>query len=402
MAWYWTLISAFRNLWANRLRTLLTLMGIVVGVAALIMTIAVGRGARESADAELDSLGRNAVHVHASWIPIEGKAAKRKFFRLTLADLEAIRRLDSIRIASPVLMNREQIVCGSAETSSFLLGVSPEFPEIFRWPIIQGRNFNDFEMREGASVALLAKGVSTNLFGTENPIEKNIRIGRAPFTVIGVLEERAGNGISDDNTVLVPLGAAQMKVKSFPYISSIVAEPKDPGVIDSVCEQIVSLLSDRNNCPPNAKRKPFVAQSSQEWIKATLETSRNFSMLIALTAALSLFVGGIGIMNTTMMSVYERTREIGVRLAVGARSSDILLLFIFESLILSIVGGLLGVAIGVEASILVAKFVQWPPVISLTSIVFAFVCANLVGLVSGLYPAWRASRLEPVQCLQAD
>jgi putative ABC transport system permease protein len=299
-------------------------------------------------------------------------------------------------------MNREQIVCGSAETSSFLLGVSPEFPEIFRWPIIQGRNFNDFEMREGASVALLAKGVSTNLFGTENPIEKNIRIGRAPFTVIGVLEERAGNGISDDNTVLVPLGAAQMKVKSFPYISSIVAEPKDPGVIDSVCEQIVSLLSDRNNCPPNAKRKPFVAQSSQEWIKATLETSRNFSMLIALTAALSLFVGGIGIMNTTMMSVYERTREIGVRLAVGARSSDILLLFIFESLILSIVGGLLGVAIGVEASILVAKFVQWPPVISLTSIVFAFVCANLVGLVSGLYPAWRASRLEPVQCLQAD
>ncbi len=402
MAWYWTLISAFRSLWANRLRTLLTLLGIVVGVAALIMTIAVGRGARENADAELDSLGRNAVHVHASWMPIEGKAGRRKFFRLTLSDLDAIRRLDSIRIASPVLMNREQIIYGSADNTVSILGVSAEFPEIFHWSFISGRNFSEFEMREGSSVAILANGVATSLFGTENPLGKVVRIGRTPFNVIGILEARSGNGISDDSTVLVPLATAQLKIRNFPIIHTIVAEPKDPLLAAATCEQIVSLLCDRNNCPPNAKRKPFMAESSQEWIRTTLETSRNFSMLIALTAALSLFVGGIGIMNTTMMSVYERTREIGVRLAVGARSSDILLLFIFESLILSIVGGLLGVAIGVEASILVAKFVQWPPVISITSIVFAFVCANLVGLVSGLYPAWRASRLEPVQCLQAD
>ena len=377
--------------------------GIVVGVAALITTLAVGRGSRDAVDKQLDGMGRNAIYINASWRPIEGVGGRRKFFRLTMADWRAISALASVKSATPMLWNREQVVYGSADSNPNVLGVTREFLGIFHWGLVRGRVFTEDEQAARASVVLLGKGVADKLFGSDDPLDKTIRIGKSPFQVIGLLEAKSGDGVAEDNCVLIPILTAQTKVRNWPIIHQIIAEPKKEAQVEAVSEQIVNLLCERNNTPAGiGSRSPYEARTSVQMLKASLETSRNFAILIFLTAALSLLVGGIGIMNTMMMSVFERTKEIGVRMAVGARGQDILWLFILEALILSSTGGLLGIAAGTQLSMFIAEWVQWPPVISVGSMVVSFTSATVVGLLSGLYPAWRASRLEPVECLHSD
>ena len=388
---------------ANRFRTLLTMSGIVVGVAALIATLAVGRGSRESVNQHLEAMGRDAIYINSSWRPIEGLSGRRKFYRLTLADCRAIAELHDIKRITPMLWNQQQVIYRSADCNPGVLGVSREFLGIFHWEVVKGRSFTDEEIANGSSVVLLAQGPVEKLFGTEDPVDKTVRIGRMPFQVVGVLEGRSGaSGVADDDTVLLPITTAQVKLFHAPRIHQIIAEPKNSLQADAVSEQIVRLLCARNNASTEGTQKPYEARTSKQMMKNSLETSRTFAILIFLTASLSLLVGGIGIMNTMMMSVYERTKEIGVRMALGARASDILWLFILESLILSGVGGILGIALGTQLSYWIASFVQWPPVVSLGSVLVSFSCATLVGLLSGLYPAWRASRLEPVECLRSD
>jgi putative ABC transport system permease protein len=323
------------GLLANRFRTLLTMSGIIVGVAALIATLAVGRGSRDSVEKRLESMGRDAIYINASWRPIEGVAGRRKFYRLTMADWHAIQELHDVRKATPMLWNSQQVIYRSADTNPTVLGVTTEFMEIFHWGVEQGRTFTEDEIVSGKNVCLLGHSIFEKLFGSEDPVGKIVRIGRMPFEVVGVLEERGQDGVAQDEDVLLPITTAQIKIFHSPRIHQIIAEPRVSEQMDAVAEQIVRLMCFRNNASMSVgEMKPFEARTSQQMLKNARETSNTFAILIFLTAALSLVVGGIGIMNTMMMSVYERTKEIGVRMAIGARSSDILWLFILESLIL--------------------------------------------------------------------
>ena len=374
--------------------------GIVVGVAALIATLAVGRGSRDAVEHKLQNMGRDAIYVNPKWAPADS-LGRRKYYRLTMADWRALSLLNDVRWVVPLVWNREQVIYRSADTNPTVLGITPDFLEIFGWRVESGRCFGTNEESQGLDVAMLGKGVADNLFGGVDPLEKTIRIRNVPFTVIGVMEARGADGVAQDNSVLIPVATAQLKLEHRPNVDQIIAVPTRPEKLEAVAEEIVRVLGDRNNAWVQPG-KAFEARTSMERLKSSMETSRTFAILIFLTASLSLLVGGIGIMNTMMMAVHERTREIGIRMSMGATGSDILWLFILESLILSGVGGALGITAGTQLAFSIAQWVQWPPVVSLGSILLSFFCATAVGLVSGLYPAWRASRLEPVECLRGD
>ena len=290
MSLWLTLYTAYRGLLSNRFRTLLTMSGIVVGVAALIATLAVGRGSRDAVDARLSSMGRGAIYVNAAWRPIEGKSGRAKSYRLKMGDWHAVAALDGVARVTPLLWDREQVIYRRNDCNPRVLGVSNDFLTIFHWNTVQGRRFTDEEVRSGAGVALLGHVPAQQLFGKENPVDQQVRIGKSLFTVVGVLEPKGSDGMADDNTVLLPISTAQIKIYHLPEIHEIIAEPKHLEQIDAVSEQIVNLLDDRNNCRTEAERRAFEARTSQQMLKSSLETSRTFALLIFLTAALSLLV----------------------------------------------------------------------------------------------------------------
>jgi putative ABC transport system permease protein len=369
-----TLQTAWRGLLSHRLRTLLTMSGIVVGVAALIATLA-----------------------------IEGTAGRRKSYRISLDDWRAIQQLHDVKLASPVVYSHNQVVARGNDCNTAVRGVSPEFLSIFHLVMDKGRPFTLDESTNGATVALLGSTVAEKLFGGDNPVDKSVRIGRTTFTVIGVMQATGNDGTSGDDVVLIPVATAAVRLFNNHVVDELIAEPKKLEQMDAVCEQIVAVLGDRNHSPSLVEsHKAFEVRTSQQMMKTSTETSQTFSLLIFLTASLSLFVGGIGIMNTMMMAVHERIREIGIRAALGSRPRDILTLFLSEALMLTLLGGGIGVFLGTELSIQLASYVQWPPVITLGSILLALGCATSVGLVAGIVPAYRASRLEPLECLRAD
>ena len=403
MTFFMTLQTAWRGLLSHRLRTLLTMSGIVVGVAALIATLAIGRGSRDAVDSRLESMGRNAIYVWPSWVPIEGKSGRRKSYRIYMDDWKAISELPDVKQVTPVIWDQEQVVYQRSDCNTRVMGVSPAFIKIFHWNVKNGRAFYPDETTDGSTVILLGDAVATKLFGAENPVGKNVRIGRTAFTVVGVLEPTTADGMASDDSVQVPAATALIRLQRGQTVSQLIAEPKRPEQLDAVGEQIIATLGQRNHSPSlEESHKGYDLRTAQMMLKTSRETSFTFSLLIFLTATLSLLVGGIGIMNTMMMAVYERTREIGIRAAVGSRPRDILLLFLVEALLLTSIGGSLGVLLGTELSIQLASFVQWPPVISLGSILLALGCSTAVGLLAGLLPAWRASRMEPLACLRAD
>jgi putative ABC transport system permease protein len=403
MSLFLTLQTAWRGLLSHRLRTLLTMSGIVVGVAALIATLAIGRGSRDAVESRLEAMGRDAIYVWASWRPIEGKSGRRKEYRIHMDDWKAIAELPDVKQVTPVIWDQEQVVYKRSDCNTRIMGIAPAFLSIFHWGVKRGRTFTPEETTNGATVVLLGDAVATKLFGAEDPVGKSIRIGRTSLTVVGSLAPAAEDGMVTDDCVLLPVGTASVRLIHNHDVGQLVAEPRRPEQLDAVGQQIVQVLGERNHSTSiEESHKAFDVRTAQQMVKTSRETSQTFSLLIFLTASLSLLVGGIGIMNTMMMAVYERTREIGIRAALGSRPSDILLLFLAEALMLTSIGGGLGVALGTELSIQLAGYVQWPPVISLGSILLSMACATSVGLFAGLLPAWRASRMEPLACLRAD
>jgi putative ABC transport system permease protein len=402
--------SAARALRVNKLRSALTMLGIVIGVGAIIAMVAVGAGAQARLMEQIQSLGSNLIVVTAASTRTGGvRAGQGTHVSLTEDDAAAIQReIPAVQAAAATWGRGMQVVAGNQNWGTLIQGMTPEWLEVKGWTILEGRPITADDQRSAAKVALIGETAAHRLFGDENPIGRTIRIRHAPFTVVGVLERKGQNplGADQDDTVMVPLSSARQKlfgripgkVRAIWVITVKVWEGED---LVEAGAQIRELLRQRHNLQPEQDddftlRDPTEVHQSQE------EASRVMTYLLAAVASVSLLVGGIGIMNIMLVSVTERTREIGLRMAVGARGRDILAQFLVEAVTLALIGGVLGVAVGLGGSRAITYFAEWQTLIAVESVVVAVGFAAAVGIISGLYPARKAARLDPIEALRYE
>ncbi|MEY4651921.1 MAG: hypothetical protein RI884_502 [Pseudomonadota bacterium] len=402
--------AALRALAANTLRSMLTMLGIIIGVAAVITMIALGRGATERVQAQMKGLGSNIMLVLPGGVTAGGvRLGAQSGQALTEEDAIAIaREVPQVQVAAPTLRTAAQVVVGNTNWNTSIFGTTNDYLEARDWPLASGRSFEPAEVQGSAKVALIGQTVAQQLFGDADPLEQVIRVKKVPVTVVGVLERKGQNamGQDQDDVVVVPVstyrnriqGGVGGKQKRVGSISVKVREGQD---MRAAQEGIRELLRQRLRVTPGAD-DPFIIRNLTEILQAQESSSRVMGMLLAAVAGISLIIGGIGIMNIMLVSVTERTREIGLRLAVGARGRDILAQFLIEAVTLSLIGGAIGVALGGVATWAVAYFMQWPVSISGASIALAAGFSALVGVFFGFYPARRASRLLPIEALRHE
>ncbi len=399
---------ALRALIANKMRSALTMLGIIIGVGAVIAMIAVGSGAKAQVVDHIASMGSNLLIVRSGSSTSGGlRMGSGTVPTLTVDDAEAIlNEIPSVRYVAPDLPGVAQVVYGNQNWSTSITGTMPEMLEIRNWPVTWGRPFTWQEVSGAAKVCLLGWTVLENLFGEMDPIGEVVRIKNIPFTVVGVLTHKgqSGPGHDHDDTIIVPLTTAQKRLfgMEFPgMVRGISIQVKDLDLMKETEQQIKTLLRQRHRIPSN-EENDFSVRNLSEVMAGAQESSDVMSLLLGAIASISLIVGGIGIMNIMLVSVTERTREIGIRIAVGARSRDILLQFLVESLILSLTGGLLGIAIGISGTYALSAFADWPTLLSARAILLAFAFAGSVGVFFGFYPARKASLLDPIEALRFE
>ncbi len=399
---------ALRALRVNKMRSALTMLGIIIGVSAVIAMIAVGSGAKAQITAHIASIGSNLLIVRSGSTTSGGlRMGSGTVPTLTVDDSEAILdEVPSVRLVAPELTGTAQVVYGNQNWSTSISGTMPEMLEIRNWPIVSGRPFTQQDVNGTTKVCLLGWTVMENLFGGVNPIGQIIRIKNMPFAVIGVLSYKgqSGPGHVHDDTIMVPLTTAQKRLfgTQFPgMVQGIAIQVRDLELIKEAEYQIKALLRQRHRIPAN-EENDFTVRNLTEVMAVAKESADVMSLLLGAVASISLLVGGIGIMNIMLVSVTERTREIGIRIAVGAKSRDILLQFLIESLVLSLIGGGLGIAIGIGGTYVLSNFTQWPTLISIRAILLSLFFAASVGLFFGLYPARKASLLDPIEALRFE
>jgi putative ABC transport system permease protein len=401
---------ALRALAVNKLRSALTMLGIVIGVGAVIVMIAVGAGAQARVEEQIRALGSNLLLVMPGSTTAGGvRMGFGSGSTLTEDDVVAINREIPEALAAPALRGTAQVIWGNSNWSTQVFGVTPEYLDVRQWPLASGRIFEAGEMAGAAKVALIGATVAKQLFGSADPIDQSIRIKRVPFTVIGVLDVKGQSlmGTDQDDLVLVPIKTARSRVlgtasaarnRTVGTIWVKAADGLDTRVVE---EQVRSLLRQRHRIQAGAD-DDFSLRNLQEVMAAQEASSRVLALLLAAVASVSLLVGGIGIMNIMLVSVTERTREIGLRMAVGARTRDILGQFLVEAVTLSLIGGLVGVALGVGTSVLIAELAGWRIVLSAQAIGLAVAFAFVIGVFFGFYPARKAARLNPVEALRFE
>lgn len=404
MTWGLTFRIALRALLRNKMRTVLTMLGIIIGVAAVISMLSIANGARANIQASIASMGVNTVNVYGGSRPRQGlRGGRGTGLQMKADDWKAVAALPTVAEACPVVQGSVQLVYGSANWGTQYTGSTPNFLVIRSWSPERGRFYTDAEVRAGAHVVVLGMEVAHKLFGATDPLDKTIRVANFPMRVIGVMEEKGetGWGTSRDDMIFMPYTTAQRKLRGNLNISSISASARRADQVAALEEQVVNLLKERYRVPPDAE-DAFYAYNQAEVSKQADESTKVFSVLLGGIASVSLLVGGIGIMNIMLVSVTERIREIGIRMALGARGVDILAQFLVESVVLSLLGGAVGVALGVGVSTAVAKIAQWPALVSASSIWLAFGFSAAVGIFFGFYPALQASRLDPIQALRHE
>ena len=401
---------ALRALAVNKLRSALTMLGIVIGVGAVIVMIAVGGGAHARVEEQIRALGSNLLLVTPGSTTAGG--ARMGFgsgSTLTEDDVAAINREIPEALAAPALRGSAQVIWGNSNWSTQVFGVTPEYLEVRQWPLASGRTFEAGEMAGAAKVALIGATVAKQLFGSADPLDQSIRVKRVPFTVIGVLDVKGQSlmGTDQDDLILVPIKTARSRVLGTASaarnrtIGTIWVKAVD-GVDTRVVEdQVRALLRQRHRIQAGAD-DDFSLRNLQEVMAAQEASSRVLALLLAAVASVSLLVGGIGIMNIMLVSVTERTREIGLRMAVGARTRDILGQFLVEAVTLSLIGGLAGVALGIGTSVLIAELAGWRIVLSAHAVGLAVAFAFVIGVFFGFYPARKAARLNPVEALRFE
>ena len=388
----------------NKMRSALTALGIIIGVACVIAMVGVGRGSQAAIQSQINALGTNFLMVFPGVATQSGARIFTGESTLTEDDVAAVRaEAPSVAYVSPMSRTGGQVVSGSSNWGTQVQGVGVEWPFIRSWNTSQGTFFGDNEVRSATKVAVLGSTVATALFGDKNPIGATIRIKNFPFRVIGVLETKGGStqGQDQDDTVVAPYTTVMRLLKGRNRIDMFMASAVSADAVAQAQTEIDALLRQRHRLQPG-QDSDFMIRSQQEIAETANETSRTLSILLASAASISLLVGGIGIMNIMLVSVTERTREIGIRMAIGAKGKDILTQFLVEALTLSIAGGLIGIVLGVGASRILAWKAQWNIALPPESILLAFGFSVAIGVFFGFYPARKASRLDPIEALRYE
>ena len=398
---------AIRALGRNKLRSSLTMLGIIIGVGAVIANLAIGQGASAQIQAQIANLGNNMLYVMSGSMNTGGmRGGAGTSQTLIPEDADAIEReCPAVRAVSPGVRANGQLVFGNQNwvASSQIQGTNEKFPDIRLWPVANGDFFTEGDVRTAARVCVVGKTVADNLFSGSDPVGLTMRIRNLPFRVIGILSTKGQNqyGQDQDDTVIVPYTTVQKKMLSQTHINQIMVSAISPSATFTAEKQITELLRQRHKLGPNQENDFFV-RNLTDVAEAADQSSKIFINLLASIASVSLLVGGIGIMNIMLVSVTERTREIGIRMAIGARSAAIRRQFLIESVTLSVVGGVFGILMGVGASITISKTLGWPTLISPISIVASVIFSMLVGVAFGYYPARKAAGLDPIDALRYE
>jgi putative ABC transport system permease protein len=396
---------ALQSIFKNKMRTALTMLGIVIGVGAVIVMVAIGNGAQSQIKKQISGLGTNLIVITAGSVQTGGASqGAQSFNRLTVDDVDAIKREGTLLAGvSPVIVTRTQIVGGSGNWRAEVNGVSTDFFAIRDWATTSGDLFTDDDVRTKRTVVLLGATVAKNLFADSDPVGMEIRLGKTPFTVAGVLASKGqtASGSDQDDVVIVPYTTAQTRLNGFSFLGQILASASSPANLAPAQEEIRVIMRAAHGIP-NGGTDDFTVRDQTAIAKAATSTSSIMTSLLAAIASVSLIVGGIGIMNIMLVSVTERTREIGIRMAIGARGSDVMLQFLVESIVMCLLGGLLGLAVGVGGASLVGRITGWSIATPASAVALAIGFSAAVGIFFGFYPARKAASLDPIQALRFE
>ena len=399
-----TVTVSLRALRRNTMRSILTALGIIIGVGAVIAMVSIGNGAKSTVEAQIASLGQNVLLIFSGSFS-QGGARSGAFGAgtLTVEDAEAIgREVPNVAGVSPEVRTGAQVLANGLNWSTTIFGEGAAYLGIRQWPLTAGAMFTEQDARAVGKVAVVGQTIVKQLFPDDDPIGQTLRIRNQPFRIVGVLEAKglSVQGSDQDDVVIIPYTSAMKRVTKQTMVRSINVQAATPESIASVQADIVALLRQRHRT--TEQTDDFTVRNQEEIAAAATATSQTLTLLLAAIAGVSLVVGGIGIMNIMLVSVTERTREIGIRMAVGAHGSDVLLQFLIEAVILSSMGGVIGILLGVGSSELISKFNGWPVLVSTTSVVVAFFSSAIVGVISGFYPAYKAAQLDPIDALRYE
>ena len=384
-----TTIIASRALRRNKLRTILAALGMIIGVGAVIAMVSIGNGAKAQVEAQIAGLGQNVISVFPS------------ASTLTVEDAEAIKaEVQGVVGVTPEVRDRQQVMASGLNWNTLVSGVSTDYLGVRAWPLAYGEFFTENDIRTAGKVCVIGKTVADQLFAGNDPIGQNIRVRNIPMRVVGVLAGKGFNffGQDQDDVLLVPYTTAMKRVTRRDRISSIQIQAYSPELMERIQADITALLQQRRQ----GREPDFTVRNQLELAEAANANNRIMTVLLGCIAGISLLVGAIGIMNIMLVSVTERTREIGIRLAVGAHGKDVLLQFLTEAVVLSLIGGTLGILLGIGSSQLVSHFLKWPTLLSVFWMIIAVGGSALVGIVSGFYPALKASQLDPIDALRYE
>jgi len=396
--------EAVRALRRNKLRSFLTVLGVTIGIGAVICVVAIGSAASAQIQAQLDGLGDNLLWVEAGGANVQGvRTGSRETKTLTVEDMHAVARMPFIKAASAQVDGRVQIVYANQNWNTRYNGVSTSYFDIKRWPVRLGGPFSEEDVIRASNVCVIGETIRTVLFREEDPLNKIMRVGSIPCQVIGVLAAKGASsyGRDEDDMILLPYTTAQRRLAGITWLKDIMCSAVSQETLPLAEQQASLLLRERHRLAPG-EEDDFNIRHPEDQIQAKLDASRTFTLLLVAVASVSLLIGGIGIMNVMLVSVTERTREIGVRMAVGATEQNIQLQFLGEAVVLSLIGGLFGVLLGIAGSDLLGRTLQWPMRISAEAILIAGTFSMGVGIFFGYYPARKASYLDPIEALRFE
>ena len=395
---------ALKALNRNKMRTVLTMLGMIIGVGAVITMVALGRGAQSTIEEQVKSAGTNLININAGNFSQGGVRQGQGFATtLTPADAQALRQVPGVQYVSAGVNSRSQVIAGNQNWSTQIQGADVELPLIRNWPLKHGAFFTAHDVTSAAKVAVLGTTVSDTLFGPDaDPAGQIVRIRNQPFKVIGVLASKGQGpfGQDQDDMVMVPYTTVQKKLQGIQHIQNITVSSETADTAP-VAAAIADALRTQHKLQPG-EPDDFMVRTQEEIASVRTETTKTMTTLLASIAGVSLMVGGIGIMNIMLVSVTERTREIGLRMAIGARGKDVLLQFLVEAVVISLFGGLIGIAMGFGLSAAVKKFMEWPTVIPSNAIAMAFGFSAATGVFFGFYPARKAAQLDPIEALRFE
>ena len=397
-------LMAWASLIANKLRSLLTMLGIIIGVAAVIALVSIGNGVKQDIENSISSLGSNLLVVLPGAPRTPGaRSSQGSMKSLKISDYEAIAKLEGVKAASPMTNGSYVVIYQNKNWTTSVAGVNSNFQDVNNWTMTSGRFFSDKNVQNRERVAVVGQTVVKNLFADEDPVGKEIRVKNIPFRVIGVLKSK-GNGTmgnDQDDTVLIPYTTSMERVEGIDYLRRVYVVAKDDGGIDRLQADIENLLRVRHNIK-DTNLDDFNIQNMKSIMETVAQTTGTFTLFLGAVAAISLVVGGIGIMNIMLVSVTERPREIGVRKALGATYSVIVTQFLIEAVVISLMGGFIGIAFGIGASKVIGMVSGMSTIVSVPTIIMSFAFSMAIGLIFGIYPARKAAKLNPIDALHYE